>query len=330
MKDLLKKLCAAFGPSGHEGVVRRLIEEELRPHVDGLRTDVMGNLYALKRGKSDAAIMLAAHMDQIGFIVTDADKKGFLRISPVGGIQRACALARRVVFSNGITGVIGWETEDVDYRDKSLGKLFVDIGAADREEALKRVMIGDMAVFAPDWAELGEDLVASPALDNRSGCALLVQTLKNLKDCPNNVVGVFTVQEEVGLRGARAASYDIAPTAGLALDVTATGDTPKGEKLPVKLGEGIAIKVMDKSLISSPGVVAGLEQAARSAGVRWQREVLSFGGTDAAEIQMTHSGVPVGVLSIPCRYVHSAAEVVSLRDMEEGLKLLAAVLGKAE
>ena len=204
MKDLLKKLCAAFGPSGHEGVVRRLIEEELRPHVDGLRTDVMGNLYALKRGKSDAAIMLAAHMDQIGFIVTDADKKGFLRISPVGGIQRACALARRVVFSNGITGVIGWETEDVDYRDKSLGKLFVDIGAADREEALKRVMIGDMAVFAPDWAELGEDLVASPALDNRSGCALLVQTLKNLKDCPNNV-GVFTVQEEVGC-GRRAAS----------------------------------------------------------------------------------------------------------------------------
>lgn len=326
MKELLKKLTAAFGPSGHEGPVRALIEEEIRPYVDEMRTDAMGNLIALRHGSGAGRIMLAAHMDQIGFIVTDADKKGFLRISPVGGIRRPYATGRRVVFQNGVSGIVAREIEGDDPKDMTLGRLFIDIGASDRNEALSMVQIGDMAVYAPDWAEMANDMVAGPAMDDRSGCALLVQALKEMKDCPNEIAAVFTVQEEVGLRGAKAAAYDVNPTMGLAIDVTPAGGTPKGEKLPVKVGEGIAVKVMDHDLICTPKVVAELEDAAEKNGIKYQREVLENGGTDAAPIYLTRAGVPTGVISIPCRYIHSAGEVVSMKDMRKGVNLLTAML----
>lgn len=163
-------------------------------------------------------------------------------------------------------------------------------------------------------------------MDDRAGCALLIEALKGLTDCPNEVVAVFTTQEEVGLRGARAAAWGVEPDVGLALDVTLCGDTPKGPRISVKLGGGIAVKVMDMSLICHPGVVEALEKAAGRAGALYQREVLTAGGTDAGAIQLTRGGVPAGVLSIPCRYVHSAVETVSLSDMREGVKLLGAYL----
>lgn len=325
MKELLEKVLAAYGPSGHEDKVRAVIEGLIRPYVDELRTDALGNLIARKHG-AGKRIMLAAHMDQIGFIVTGVDKHGFLRVHNVGGIYRRNSLNRRVVFENGMSGVVSCEVEGDSPTDTTMLKLFIDIGAADRADALSQVALGDMAVYAPECTHLMNRCVCAPAMDNRAGCALLIGALQAVTNCPNEVVAVFTSQEEVGLRGARAAAYDVDPDVGIALDVTLVGDTPKGERLPMKIGGGIAIKVMDSSVICAGEVVAALEAAAEGAGAAHQREILFGGGTDAGAIHQTRSGVPSGALSIPSRYVHSACEVISLDDLEAGVKTLAAFL----
>ena len=185
---------------------------------------------------------------------------------------------------------------------------------------------GDFAVYAGEFTELANNLVAGTAMDDRAGCAILIEMLKRLGETKNEIVAVFTVQEEVGLRGAQAAAFDVAPDMGIALDVTLCGDTPKGPKIAVKAGAGIAVKILDNSLICHPGVVKAMEEAAERAGAKYQREVLTAGGTDAGAIQRSRGGVPSGVLSIPCRYVHSPNETVSLDDMENGVKLLCELL----
>ena len=322
MLTLLKKLTAAYGPSGREDAIRAVIEKEIAPYVDEIKTDALGNLIALQKGEGPA-LLLAAHMDQIGFVVTDADEHGFLRVHNVGGIYRGNSLNRRVVFEDGKSGVVSREIEDDDPADKTMLRLFIDLGAKNREEALSKVQIGDMAVYAPDFAAMGEDLAVSPAMDNRAGCAVLIEALKKTRALGRPVWALFSAQEEVGLRGARAAAYGIDAQMALALDVTLTGDTPKGMKLPVKLGGGAAIKVMDSSLICTPSVVALLEKVAEKEGAPAQREVLRAGGTDAGAMHVTRAGIPAGVVSIPCRYVHSACETVSLTDMEAAVKIVA-------
>lgn len=322
MRDTLKKLCAAYGATGRETVVCGVIREMIAPYVDEIKVDAIGNLIAIKKGRGGRRIMLAAHMDHIGFVVTDIEKEGFVRVSNVGGIRKANSLNRRVIFENGVSGVLSHENEGNDANDAVMTKLYIDLGASSREEAEKLVQPGDVAVYAPDVFELQNNLMAGPAMDNRAGCAILVETLKALGETKNEVIAVFTTQEEVGLRGARAAAYDVNPDVGIALDVTLCGDTPKGPKINVKMGEGIAVKILDRSVICHPGVVRQMEEAAERAGAKYQREVLTAGGTDAGAIQATRAGIPSGVLSIPCRYVHSATETVSLDDMENGVKLL--------
>ena len=325
MKDTLKTLCAAYGATGRESNVASVIREMIAPYVDETRVDALGNLIAVKKG-AGRRIMLAAHMDHIGFVVTDVDEKGFARVMNAGGVNKVNSLNRRVVFENGVSGVLSYELEDHDLTDRAMTKLFIDLGASSKEEAEKLVRPGDVAVYAPDVFEMANDLLAGPAMDDRAGCAVLVETLKALGETKNEIIAVFTTQEEVGLRGARAAAYDINPDMGIALDVTLCGDTPKGPKISVKMGEGIAVKIMDSSLICHPGVVKEMEETAKRCGAKVQREVLRAGGTDAGAIQATRAGIPSGVLSIPCRYVHSAAETVSLRDMAEGVKLLCEAL----
>ena len=324
MKQLLKNLLFAFGPSGREGQIRKVIEDAIGMHVDSMQVDALGNLIAVKKGTNPNGkkIMLAAHMDQIGFVVSDADKEGFLRVHNVGGLRRSHSLNRRVVFENGMNGVLSYEVEGNDPADATMMKMFIDIGASSREEALSKVELGDMAVYAPEMFFIGADYVAGVAMDDRAGCAIQIEVMKKLKDCPNEVIFVFTTQEEVGLRGATGAAYSVAPDEAIAIDVTLTGDTPKGHKLPMKLGEGIAVKIMDQSMISSPEMVRALEAAAQRSGAKFQREVLNMGGTDAGAIHRSRGGVPSCVLSIPCRYVHSATELVSLGDMESGVTLL--------
>lgn len=326
MKNLLKTIAAAYGPTGSEenicGVIRKMVE----PLVDEISVDALGNLICVKKG-AGKKIMLAAHMDQIGFVVTNIDEDGFLRVTNVGGIRKANSLNRHVVFENGVSGVLAHESEKFNAADNDMNSLFIDIGAVDREDAMKRVQIGDVAVYSPDIFDIGDDMVSGPAMDNRCGCAVVVGVLQALKDqdCPNEVVAVFTTQEEVGLRGAKVAAYSVSPDIGIALDVTQCGDTPKGFKIAVKAGKGPCVKIFDRSQICSPKVVKLMEKAADDAGVPYQREVLTAGGTDASAIQLTKGGIPAATLSIACRYVHSACEAVSVSDMENGAKLLAAL-----
>lgn len=323
LKDTLKELLSCYGPSGSEHAVAQKVRDLLEGHADSVRTDVLGNLIVEKfgTGKDAKTIMISAHMDHIGLVVTSIEKEGFLRAAAVGGVSPGMVSARKVVFASGIHGVCMIQPDEKTDRPE-MKNLFIDIGAESREEAEKLVRVGDVAVYAPDFTMLGRHRVASPAMDDRCACALLAELLLYAEGQKNHIVGVFSVQEEVGLRGAKVAAYHIEPDIGLALDVTAWGDTPETKLPAVRLGAGPAVKIMDRSMIASPLVREKLFEAAQAAGVAVQREVLAFGGTDGGAIQTNRAGVPTGTLSIPCRYVHSALEMIDLRDMEGALKVL--------
>ena len=327
MKETLFTLLNTYGGSGREDAVREAIAELARPYCDEMRTDALGNLICVRAGKEGGRrVMVAAHMDHIGFVVLDADEHGFLRVHNAGGISKRASLNRHVVFANGVNGIVSNETERFSADDNKMSDLFIDIGAKDRADALSMVALGDVAVYAPDAFELANGMIAAPAVDDRVGCAIALEAMKELGECENEVAFVFTVQEELGLRGARAAAYGVDPQIGVALDVTLSGDTPKGPKIAVKAGEGPCVKVRDSSLVCSPRVVKGLEEAAERVGVSTQREVLSAGGNDAGAMQGARAGVLAGTISIACRYVHSACETVSLADCEGAAKLLAEFL----
>jgi len=325
MFELLKKVLAPVGPSGLEGPVAAAITEEIRPYVDTIETDALGNLIATKLGKGEnpRKVMISAHMDHIGYIVTGVEKEGYLRVTNVGGIGMDASLTRHVVFQNGVHGVVVCEPVE---GNKQLRHLFVDIGAADKDEALKMVSLGDVAVYANDCFALGAHRVASPAMDDRCACALLVKLLQTLGETEDTVIALFSVQEEVGCRGAKVASFAKEPDVGIALDVTLWGDTPGTSQPDIKLGEGCAIKIMDRGSISNPALREELIACGEKAGVKTQREVLPYGGTDASAMQTSRGGIPVCTVSIPCRYVHSACEVIDLRDMDAALKVLTAYL----
>ena len=324
LRDTLKEFLACYGPSGSEHAVADRIREMLQSHVDSVKTDALGNLIVEKYGTDENAktIMISAHMDHIGLVVTDIEKEGFLRVNAVGGVSSKLVWGRKFVFADGTPGICVAEPNIKNKPQQELSDLFMDIGAESRDEAEKLVTIGDVAVYAPDFTALGRHRVASPAMDDRCACALLTELLMYAEGQKHNIVGVFSTQEEVGLRGARVAAYTVEPDIGLALDVTAWGDTPETKLPAVRLGAGPAVKIMDRSMIASPAVRAKLFEAAQAAGVAVQREVLAFGGTDGGAIQLSRGGVPTGTLSIPCRYVHSANEVIDLRDMEGALKIL--------
>ena len=323
--QLLENILTAYGPSGHEGRVADVIAEALKDHVDSLTTDVMGNLIAVKKGENGGKrIMLSAHMDHIGLAVIDADKDGFLRVCNVGGIRAAKMVSGHVVFENGVCGVVGAD-EKVE-GELQVSDLYIDIGAESKEEALGMVSVGDMCVMKPRMTKLGENRIASPAMDDRIACFVQAQALLELdEDCKNEIVAVFSVQEEVGLRGATTAAYAAEPQLGIAIDVTGVGDVPSLKtKVAVKLGGGAAVKIMDRSLIATPWVVDMMETLAEKNGIPMQREVLPYGGTDAGAIQKTRGGVPTGAISIPCRYIHSEAETVDIRDVRACIDLVKA------
>lgn len=321
MKDTLISMLKPFGPSGSEGPIAAAVAEMVRPYVDEVRTDTMGNLIAVKRGPGKR-IMFSAHMDQIGYIVLDADKEGFLRVSNIGGVHAGDAAYRHIDFAGGVTGIVC--AEPLKGEPASMGKLYVDIGADNREKALEMVPVGTAGVVRFQVTEMG-DLIAAPYMDDRAACAVLAELLFALdKQQKNEIVAVFSVQEEVGCRGAQVAAYAIEPDIGVALDVTAAGDTPKCAPLAMKVGKGPAVKFKDANSIATPVVRDGLIAAAKKAGVPYQHEVLPFGGTDAGPIMTSRGGVPAGTLSITCRYVHSPVETVSLSDMENAVKLLKA------
>ena len=324
MKELLRKLTETYGPSGSEEQIRAVISAELDGLVDSYSVDALGNLIAFKRGTgSGKKVMLAAHMDEIGIIVTHVDKKGFLRFLPVGGIDPLTLLGGRVAFANGLSGVIGVEKLESRKEAPGIDKFYLDVGATSKEDCPVRV--GDTAVFTRPLAEVGSRLIAK-AMDDRAGCVVLLEVLRHLNDSPHDVYAVFTVQEEIGLRGAQTSAFGIAPELALAVDVTTTGDTPEARVMAVSLGEGPAIKVKDSGMLAHAGVKDLLIRTAEREGIPYQLEVLGGGTTDAMAMQVTRSGIPTGVVSIPCRYVHTNSEVVERTDVENAVRLLVAVL----
>lgn len=313
---ILEKLTQTNSASGNESGIASAIENEIKAFVDEIKTDALGNLIAIKKGNGQR-IMLAAHMDEIGIIVTFIDDKGFIRFSNVGRIYKKNIVGRRVIFSNGIKGVIFTENEN---KNLDISKMYIDIGAEDKLDAEKSVSIGDTATFEGSFYEAGTRIV-SKALDNRAGCYCLIEAAKRIKT-DNEVYFVFTTQEEIGLRGARTSAYSINPDVALAIDVTDTGDTPNGEKMAVQLGKGAAIKVMDRSVICDSDVRTTLIELAKKNNIPYQLEVMTAGGTDAGVIHTTGEGVKTGGISIPTRYIHSPSEMADKRDIHAVVELI--------
>jgi endoglucanase len=327
MKSLIKKLVEAVGPSGYEGAVREIIKQEVAPLADELQVDALGNLIARKGHKTadGLKVMLAAHMDEIGLIVTHVDENGFVRFTSIGGVYPRTLFGGRVHFLNGTPGVIGGERLENATQLHSLEKMYIDVGATSPETC--PVKIGDLAIFERPMIDLGERLVAK-AMDDRISVAVLIEVMRKLNATPHDLYFVFTAQEEVGTRGAGTAAYGIDPDLGIAVDVTMTGDTPKSPRMAVKLGAGPAIKVRDVSMLSDPRVVRWMADTAESLKIPYQMEILEAGSTDARAIQVTRAGVPVGCISIPCRYVHSPSEMVDIKDVENSVNLLVELLSQ--
>ena len=313
---LLKELCEAFGPSGRENHVRDIIIREADKLGFESETDALGNLIVHKPG-TKKKIMLASHMDEIGVVATFIDKKGFIRFSNIGGLYVKRLLSRRVVFENGIVGVIDTEA---DNKELKMSKMFIDIGSKNKEEAEKLISVGDMAVFIGEYKEQN-GYVISKALDNRSGCFVLLEAMKKV-NTDNDLYFVFTSQEEVGLRGAKASAYSVNPEIALSIDVTDTGDTPGCDIMAVELSKGACVKVMDRSIISHPDIRTALIETAKNNNIDYQLEVLTDGGTDGGVIHTTKDGVKTGGISIPTRYIHSPSEMVSMKDIFDSINLL--------
>ena len=324
MKEIIQKLVAVAGPSGYEGKVRDAIQTEISAYATSIEVDALGNLIVTKGKKSTNGkrIMLAAHMDEIGIIATHVDKKGFVRFSNLGYLFARNCMGTHVAFLNGARGLINGDHLEEPSKVHSLDQLFIDVGATSPDDC--PVKVGDAGVFERPVIDLGKRLV-SKALDDRIGCAILVKAIQQIKDTPNELVFVFTTQEEVSNRGAIPAAYRVDPDLGLAVDVTDVGDVPTG-RMEVSLGKGPAIKVKDGGMIADPAVVRWMAATAEKAHLPYQMEILPGGTTDARTIQMTRAGVPTGCLSIPTRYIHSPAEMIDLKDVENSLTLLLALL----
>ena len=327
MKKLLQTLTETFGPSGYEDEVRKIVRSEVEALADEVRVDTLGNLIAHKRptktGKDTKKIMIAAHMDEIGVIVSHVDQNGFIRFSPIGGVFRRYVLGGRVRFLNGTQGVVGFDRLDNINELPTLDKVYIDVGATSPRDC--PVRIGDVAAFDRQYSDLGTRLVAK-SMDNRVGVLVAIETLRSLKSSPYDLYFVFTTQEEVGVRGATTSAYGVDPDIGIAIDVTPSGDTPNAMRMEMALGKGPCIKIQDVSMIADPRVVQWMIRAAEKNKIPYQREVLLIGGTDARAIQLTRAGVPSGCISVPVRYVHSPSEMVDYADVQNTVRLLTAVL----
>lgn len=329
MKALIKKLVEITSPSGYESRIRAAVREEVEPFADEVRVDALGNLIVRKgqRGANGMRIMLAAHIDEIGVIVTHVDADGFVRFTTLGGVRPHTCVGGRVRFLNGLSGVISMEPLDDLSRVPTFEQLYIDLGLTSNQNA--PVKVGDVAAFDRPFLDLGDRLVAK-SMDDRIGAVVLIETLRQLKDTPHEVYFVFSAQEEVGVRGATAAAFGVDPDLGLAVDVTGTGDTPRRSKvrMQVSLGKGPAIKVRDGGMLADSRVIDWMVRTAEQQGLPYQLEILEGGSTDARAMQLTRAGVPAGCLSIPTRYIHSPSEMVDYNDVQQSVQLLLALVSQ--
>lgn len=322
--EKLKEMSAHDSPSGDEKPLGLWLKNEGESFVDEAYFDTLGSLILHKKG-SGKKIMLAAHMDSIGLVVTHIEDKGYLRVGKLGGIDIHSLLHSKFRLKNGQIGVLTMG-DSTPVKDMKLTDLYLDIGASSKEEAEKIVSIGDSAVSLMSYHQMGNKLTG-PYMDNRISCLVLLDVLSKIKS-DNDIYFVFTSQEEVGLRGAKTATFAIEPDLAFAVDVT-SGDELDSKPLGYcNLGNGTAIKVMDNSLICDKTVVEMLSKCAKTHEIMHQKEVITVGGTDAGVMQKTKLGILTGALSIPCRYIHTPIETVDLDDIEATSKLLCAFLAE--
>jgi len=331
--ELLKTISETAGASGFEGRIREVIIKEITPNVDSVTVDNMGNIVAFRKGKESKKIMLAAHMDEIGFIVSHIDDNGFIRFNPLGGFDPKTLTAQRVIIhgKQDIYGVMGSKpihlmSEDERGKQIKITDFYIDPGMG-KEDVVNIVSIGDSVTRDRELIEMG-DCINGKSLDNRISVYVLIEALEKLKktQLPYDTYAVFTVQEEVGLRGAQVATLKIQPDFGIAIDTTIAFDVPGSQphEQISKLGAGAGIKIMDSSVIADQRMVAYMKKIADDATIKWQPELLPAGGTDTANLQkMVKGGAIAGAISIPTRHIHSVIEMVNKQDVRSSIDLLA-------
>ena len=342
LSENLEKLSNVHGVTGREQEVSKLMISMMKPHVDEIRLDKLENVIAMKKGKKvSPKVMIAAHMDEIGLMVKTITKQGFLQFAKMGGIDDRILLAQKVIIhtqKGPLLGIIGSKPPHIQKEEErkkivTYDRLFIDVGAEDRKDANKMgVRVGDPVSFDIKYAKLTDDVVMGKAFDDRVGCAIMIEILKQLKSTDCTLYAVGTVQEEVGLRGAATAAFGINPDVGIALDVTVAGDVPgvKEFEASVKMGKGPVLTVADHGLITHPKVMRLLLDTAEENKIAYQLETGLPGATDAAKMSLTRQGVPSGTISVATRYIHSPAGILSLKDAENSAKLTAAVIEKIQ
>ncbi|MEW5986887.1 MAG: M20/M25/M40 family metallo-hydrolase [Chloroflexota bacterium] len=328
MNELIRKLVEAYGPSGFEDGVRELIRAEIAPYFNEIRVDAMGNLIAHRPPDADGPglkVLVAAHTDEIGVMVTHVTEKGFLRFTNIGGVFPHNLSGSRVQFADGTIGVIYWERLDDHTKVHPLSKHYIDVGATSRQDC--PIGVGSAAGFTRSFVAQGRRLTAK-SMDDRIGCVVMIEALKRLTSSPHDLYFVFSVQEEVGTRGAEVVANALTPDVGIAVDITPTGDMPEAPTLAVGLGQGTAIKVKDSGMIAHAGLVRLMRQRAEEAGIPYQMEVLERGSTDARSMQIAGPGCAAGCISVPCRYAHSTSETVDSEDVEASIRLLVEMVSR--
>lgn len=342
--ELVRVLTDAFGPPGFEDDARAVVRSLVEPVADEVREDALGTLVAVVRGATDRVLMLDAHLDEIGLIVNYVDEQGFVRFATLGGWDDRILLAQRVAIRTRegrmVPGVVGVAPPHVQKREErerviKVEEMFIDVGATSREQVAELgVRVGDPAVVVHPFEQLAGDTVTAKALDNRAGCAVAIRVLERIAaERPKlTVAATFTTGEEIGGRGARTAAFAIEPAVALVLEGTIGADVPGIEprKQPVATGRGPAISIADHSIVVRQRVVTFLEQLAEEAGVPWQHKIPTYGGTNAGAIHTARGGVLTGIVSVPCRYIHSPVSTMRLSDFEQTVTLTEAFVRRAQ
>lgn len=332
--ELLKELSNVFGPSGNEEDVAAILNRELEECADEIRVDKLGNMFFNHEGKEGyPKIMLSAHMDEVGFIITFVEEDGFLRFDTLGGITNSIMPGQRILLRGDkgyLRGIIGTKPPHImtpDEQNKMIPKedLFIDIGADSLKQAQKKgADVATMGVFDAEFTDLGDGYFRGKAFDDRTGCTVLAEVFRSMKNSPYNIVAVGSVQEELGIRGARTAAWQVDPDYGLALEGTFVADVPntRPDRVSSKIKGGPVITVLDRTSLSHPRILKALVKAGREKSIPFQFKKVMVGGTDAGAIHLTKAGVPSGTVAVPCRYIHGPASILHIDDLKNTTRLV--------
>lgn len=325
---LLKELSQAFGVSGYEKEVREMIKAEVKDYADEIITDAMGNLIVYKKGEAPnkKKIMLAAHMDEIGLQVIKIENNGQIKVKTLGFLWLSTTYMSRVKFRNGVVGIAAGRIEE---HKNDFNKLYIDIGVKSKEEASKYVKIGDVASYIGEYIELANDNIAAKALDNRVGCYIMIEALKMTTKPQNDIYFVFTVQEELGCRGAKVCAERIKPDLGIAIDVTPAHDYPCDLEGSNTLGAGTGIKISDPSVVCDEYLVDEMVKCCEENSIKYQYDVIDKGGTDASSINLSNYGVRTAGITFATRYPHGPNSMVNMKDVEASIQLLSKYVNRS-